>query len=153
MLTTQVCNRFLSKVSSVKVHGLSDLLWSGKNKNGKEIMLSTNDKVKSITPPDALMISLGACAADSLKFLLEKHGKTVKDIETEVEGDWEITPKRRLSNFRMLFKVSSPDASQELLDKLIGQIEKNMCTVCQTLQTPPKIKHLRHIPVVKIQLD
>lgn len=104
--------------------------------------MSTDNKGSAPTPPDVLMMSLGACAADSLKFLLEKHGKVVKSIVTNVEADWEIEPKRRISEFRLNFLVDANDTSQELLDQLTNQIETKMCTVAQTLQNGPSIKRI-----------
>ena len=104
--------------------------------------MSTDNKGSAPTPPDSLMMSLGACAADSLKFLLEKHGKVVKNIVTNVEADWEIEPKRRISEFRLNFLVDADDTTQELLDQLTNQVETKMCTVAQTLQCGPAIKRI-----------
>lgn len=139
MLCSALHTRFSSRVSSVTVTSLPGLQWGCRSARGGEAVLSTDEKAAAITPPDALMIALGACAADSLKFLLEKHGAAVARVDADVEGDWEVAPRRRLSAFRLTLRVDADRAPQELLDRLTARVERDMCTVCQTLQTPPAV--------------
>ncbi|KAH0793006.1 OsmC family protein [Histomonas meleagridis] len=140
-MLSQFKNNF-AKVTKAKVLNIEGFDWFCTNKNGQGVILSTDNKGCAPTPPDSLMMSLGACAADSLKFLLEKHGKMVKNIITNIEADWEISPKRRISEFRLNFLVDTDDTSQELLDQLTSQVETKMCTVAQTLQCAPVVKRI-----------
>lgn len=115
--------------------------WFCRNKDGKGVLLSTGTG-SAPTPPDALMMAYGACAASGIKFMLEKKGKVVKSLDTEVEAEWAMDPQRRIKDIKLHFKIDVDGVSQEELDKLVEHCEKKMCPVGQTLRHGVVIKRV-----------
>jgi uncharacterized OsmC-like protein len=113
----------------------------GINKDGKSIVLSNGLNVAP-SPPDAFLMAYGACAASGLKFLLEKQGKKVRSLKTEVEGRWADSQERRLDKIDLNFNIDVDDVTQKELDDLVALIEAKMCPVGQTLRAGTVIKRV-----------
>ena len=129
------------RVRKAQVRLIDGVEWLGLNKDGKGILLSTGNG-SAPTPPDALLMAYGACAASGVKFLLEKRGRTVRSLVTECEGEWIMDPQRRFKDITLHFKVDVDDVTQEELDKIIAQIEGKMCLVGQTLRYGAEVKRM-----------
>ena len=91
------------------------------------------------TPPDLLLMGLGACAGNGIKFNLEKRGKTVKSLDVQVEGEWSPTPVRHISEIRMKV-IADVDMDQDQLSKLVDEVKEKMCPVAGTILHTPVIK-------------
>lgn len=128
-------------VSTVNVSLIEGIEWFCRGKDGKGTVLTTGAG-SAPTPPDSLLMGYGACAASGVKFLLEKRGKVVKSMETEIAGTWDMTPFPRISAIDLHFKVEADDVDQELLDKLVHEVETKMCPVGQTLRHGTVVKHV-----------
>jgi uncharacterized OsmC-like protein len=87
-------------------------------------------------------MAYGACAASGLKFLLEKRGKKVLKLETEVEGQWSEGEQRKLDRISLTFNIDVPGATQDELDKLVAICEEKMCPVGQTMRAGTVIKRV-----------
>lgn len=128
-------------ISKAEVELIGGIEWFCRNKDGKGVVLSTGAG-SAPTPPDALLMAYGACAASGLKFLLEKRGKKVRKLVTDVEGRWAMDPQRRLDDISLHFKVDVDGVTQDELDKLVAQIEAKMCPVGQTLRAGTVVKRV-----------
>lgn len=117
---------------------ISGLDWLTVNKDGKASVMTTGDGVAP-TPPCYVLMALGACAGNGVKFLLEKAGKTIRDIKVDVEGEWDAKPQRRISEIRMSVKADA-DVTEEELAKIVKQVEDKMCPVAGTLKYPTTLK-------------
>jgi uncharacterized OsmC-like protein len=137
MLSRVFSRRFA--VQSVRVHtqNIFGEEWFCTDRNGKGIVTTTGDG-SAPTPPDYLLMGLGACAGNGIKFFLAKSGKTVKSISVQVEADWANEPQRRFSDIRLKVRCDA-DVSKEELQKIVDQAAEKMCPIAGTLLTRPNI--------------
>ena len=112
--------------------------WFCTDKNGKGI-IATTGAGSAPTPPDYVLMSLGACLGSGVRFMLEKRGKACKNLTIEVEGEFGSQPQRRIKEMRVKVSVES-DVAKDVLDKIVKQVEEKMCPVGGTLLNPPVIK-------------
>jgi uncharacterized OsmC-like protein len=142
MIRQSFCRSFAAPaISKATVINLQDTEWLGINKDGKSIVLSNGHKIAP-SPSDAFLMAYGACAASGLKFLLEKRGKKVLKLETQVEGSWADGGQRKLDKICLRFNIDVPGVTQEELDKLVEICEAKMCPVAQTMRAGTLIKRV-----------
>ena len=130
--------RFAAEVWKVHAQCIHGLEWFCTDKNGKGILTTTGDG-SAPTPPDYLLMGLGACAGNGIKFVLEKKGKKVNSISVDVEGEWTSTPTRRMKEIRMNVKCDAGISTSEL-EKIVEDVKHKMCPVAGTLLHTPEIK-------------
>ncbi|OHT04982.1 hypothetical protein TRFO_27431 [Tritrichomonas foetus] len=97
------------------------------------------------TPPDLLLMGLGACAGNGIKFILEKNGKKVRSLDVDVEGEWDPKPVRRMKDIRLKVTADA-DIDQASLSKIVEEVKEKMCPVAGTLLNNP---HITTTAVVK----
>ena len=111
--------------------------WWCTDNNGRGI-ITTAGVGSAPTPPDLLLMGLGACAGNGIKFRLEKEGKKVRSLDVDVEGEWDSKPTRRMSDIRLKVTADA-DISQSELDKIVNEVKEKMCPVAGTLLHNPRI--------------
>jgi uncharacterized OsmC-like protein len=111
--------------------------WFCTDRNGKGIITTTGDG-SAPTPPDYLLMGLGACAGNGIKFCLSRAGKPARSLSVQVEADWANQPQRRFSDIRMKVKCDA-DIPKDELQKIIDQTTATMCPVAGTLLTKANI--------------
>jgi uncharacterized OsmC-like protein len=132
-------SRAFARRASVRVHtqNIFGDEWFCTDRNGKGIVTTTGDG-SAPTPPDYLLMGLGACAGNGIKFFLAKSGKAAKSISVQVEADWANEPQRRFSDIRLKVRCDA-DISKEELQKIVDQATEKMCPIAGTLLTKPNI--------------
>lgn len=126
------------KVSAENIDGKE---WFCKSRDGRGIVMSTSQNGTAPTPSDYLMMALGSCASSGVKFLLQKSGKKVNSMLVDVEGEWEMEPKRRIKSLKLNYTLEG-DLDEASFNKALEQQEKSMCPVSQTLKRTPTIKYV-----------
>jgi uncharacterized OsmC-like protein len=139
MLSEAFCRHFAaSPPLKATVRSIINGDWFCLNKEGKGVHLST-DGSHGPRPLDALLMAYGACAASGLRFLLEKRGKQVETLITDVEGILDQKGEK-LTDISLHFKIDVNGVTQEELEAIVTQIEAKMCPIHQTLKAGTKIK-------------
>ncbi|OHS98339.1 OsmC-like protein [Tritrichomonas foetus] len=135
-------SRFSTQIPDAKVlvQHVQDSEWLGVG-NGKSTPIKASSKYET-SPTDCLLASIGSCSASDLRFLLEKKGKKVNNIQAHVIATWADEPKTHIESFNIAFKVDADDVTQEEIDEMVKTVEEKMCPVSQTLKNPPKIKYI-----------
>ena len=123
------------KATAKLIHGLE---WFTVNKDGKGCVMTTGPG-SAPTPPDYLLMGLGACAGNGIKFLLDKNGIKYTKLEIEVNSDWEYKPQKRLDNIRIGVSTDA-ECDHEKFEKIVQQAEQGICPIAGTLLHTPKIK-------------
>jgi uncharacterized OsmC-like protein len=130
-----------TSVAKASVQYIAGSDWFCVNNSGKGCALSTSGE-SAATPVDSLPMAYGACAASCVKFLLEKQGKPARSLVTDVTAEWEFTPKIRVKDINLHFKVDAEGATQADVEKIVATIEETMCPVHQTLKAGTKLKRM-----------
>ena len=118
-------------------HLIQGLEWFTTNKDGMGAIMTTGPG-SSPTPPDYVLMALGACAGNGLKFLFDKAGTKYTNIDIEVQGTWTDKPQRRIGEITLAVTTDA-DIDEGKLNELVAQVEAKMCPVAGTLHTPPHV--------------
>ena len=130
-------HRFAPEIWKTRAHNILGSEWFCTDSHGRGIV-TTAGAGSAPTPPDLLLMGLGACAGNGIKFALEKRGKTVKSISVDVEGEWTSKPQRRMETIRMNV-IADVDMDEAQLKKVVDEVKEKMCPVAGTLLTTPTI--------------
>jgi uncharacterized OsmC-like protein len=130
-----------TNVTKASVRYISGSDWFCVNKSGNGCVLSTSGE-SAATPVDSLLMAYGACAASCVKFLLEKEGRSVRSLVTDVTAEWEFTPRIRVKDINLHVKIDADGPTQAQVEKIIATIEASMCPVHQTLKAGLNLKRM-----------
>jgi len=130
-------SRTAADVYKASAHHIMGCEWLTVNKEGKGAVMSTGPG-SAPSPPDFLLMSLGACTGYGVKFLLDKQAKKFTKLDVDVEGEWTNEPERRFGNIKLLVKTDA-DIEESKLKAIVKMVEDKMCPVGLTLKYPPKI--------------
>ncbi|KAH0793311.1 OsmC family protein [Histomonas meleagridis] len=121
------------------VYSIGGNEWFGISKDNRS-MLFTTGKGSSPSPVDHILMALGACSADDVKYVLEKNERIVNKLSVDIEGEFAPDPPNRLSEIRVRFNLDSPNALEEDI-KIVGDtVLEKLCPVAMTLTSKPNIK-------------
>jgi uncharacterized OsmC-like protein len=84
-------------------------------------------------------MTLGACVADDVKYLLQENKKTVNGMTVTVEGEWAQNPPARFSRLQLKFDVDSPDASKSDVNRVADVVIDSISALSNTLKGKPKL--------------
>ena len=133
-------SRFVTtRVDKATVYSIAGNEWFGVSKDNRS-MLFTTGQGSSPTPVDYLLMAIGACSADDVKYVLEKNERIVNKLNVDIEGEFAPDPPNRISEIRLRFNLDSPNALEEDI-KIVGDtVLSKLCPVANTLSSKPKIK-------------
>jgi uncharacterized OsmC-like protein len=129
---------FTGQIKRVVVHSIGGEEWFGVSSDGHGMLFTTGPGAAS-TPPDVLLMSLGVSSADTIKYILETHNKTVNGLKVDVEGEWAGDLPRRFKEIRLKYTVDSPDVSKNDVARVAGTVVEEICPIAQTLFTRPRL--------------
>jgi uncharacterized OsmC-like protein len=137
MLARRSFLRFAGETVRVHAQHILGEEWFCTDRNGKGIV-ATCGVGSSPCPPDYLLMSLGACAGNGIKILLQDAGKTVRSLAVDVEADWTDKPQRRFGAIRLRVKCDG-DITKEELQAITQRAENELCPIAGTLLDPPDL--------------
>lgn len=111
--------------------------WFCTDNQGRGI-ITTAGAGSAPTPPDLVLMGLGACAGNGIRFALEKKGKKVNQISVNVSGEWVNRPQRRIKEIKMDVQADA-NLDQWELDRIVEEVKDKMCPVAGTLLGKPDI--------------
>lgn len=83
----------------------------------------------SILPLELFLISFGTCAGGVISALLKKMGKQVQDLQMTVQGKRREEHPLGFGEINLLVTLTSPDAREEDLLKVVKLAEEKICPV------------------------
>ena len=86
------------------------------------------------TPTELLLAGVAGCTAMDVVSILRKKRLQVDDFEVEVDGDMASEPPKHLTSIRLVYKVWSPDVTDEALERAIELSQEKYCTVSNTVK-------------------
>lgn len=81
------------------------------------------------SPMEAMLTSLPACSAMDVISILEKKRKTITNLEIEVIAERAEEHPRVFTSAKIIFKLQSPDARLEDLERSVELSKEKYCSV------------------------
>jgi putative redox protein len=89
---------------------------------------------KSQSPVEILLSSVAACGAVDIVVMLRKRKKTVLDFTIETEGTRREKPPRSFTAIHCKYIVTSPDVTEDELEKAAKLSLEKYCSVADSLK-------------------
>lgn len=97
--------------------------------------LLPGESVTGLTPLKALLASLAACSANSVRLLLErKLGQTVTGLEVQTYATRSTEHPTVLTNIRLEFLLSGPSLDPQAIERALNLSEQQLCPVWNMLK-------------------
>ena len=98
-------------------------------------MALDGDSADGPSPPEALLMSLGACMGVDVVDILTKMRVPLAALTVRVEGDRRADPPRRYTAVRLVYRASGvPDADRPKLERAVDLSRDRYCSVWHTLR-------------------
>ncbi len=121
----------------------ADKEYEGVNATGAKVaidMYDPEDK-KAMSPTELLLSSVAACAMVDISLMLRKRKKTLVDFKAETEGVRRDEHPRAFTDIHINFIITSPDAKEEEVAKIVDLSVEKYCSVAATLKGGPNVTH------------
>jgi putative redox protein len=115
-----------------------DLRFIGRSETGHETAFDTtvagggSDSTGS--PMEILLEAASACASMDVLIILRKKRRTVTALNIELDSERATTHPKVFVKIHMSFKVTSPDATQEELERAVDLSMTTYCSVGGSLR-------------------
>jgi putative redox protein len=120
----------------------SGMQFEGATESGQIVRLdSTKDHAAAIGPSPVEMIlqALGGCTAMDIVSILQKMRRTITSLTLEIEGERREEYPRIFTHIHILYKLVSPDATEQEFERAIRLSEEKYCSVSGMLRPTVRI--------------
>ncbi len=106
----------------------------GTNDGGDHLIIDASEDLSlGMRPMEALLVSLGACAALDVAAILEKRRTPVGDYRIEIEGERADEHPRRYTKIKVRHIVSGEGIDEKQLERAVSLSHEKYCSVHATL--------------------
>ncbi len=114
---------------------VEDFVYESKNENGDIISIDMRDKGEKAgqSPMELILSAVSGCAVVDIVLMLRKKRKTINDIVVETEGLRNDEHPKRFNKIHSKYVLTSPDTSEEELEKVARLTLDKYCSVVSTL--------------------
>jgi len=116
---------------------IEDELYEASNKYGNKVMVDMRDhgSKQSQSPVEMVLSALAACGAIDIVVMLKKRRKQIMDFHIETEASRNAEPPRWLTAIHCKYIMTSPDVTEEELDKVARLSIDKYCSVAASLKS------------------
>ena len=116
---------------------IEDELYEASNKHGNKVMVDMRDhgSKQSQSPVEMVLSALAACGAIDIVVMLKKRRKQIMDFHIETEASRNAEPPRWLTAIHCKYIMTSPDVTEEELDKVARLSIDKYCSVAASLKS------------------
>ena len=128
---------------STTVNYKADKEYEGVNATGARVDIDMYDpqEKKAMSPTEMLLTSVAACAMVDISLMLKKRRKTIIDFQAESSGDRRDEHPRAFTDIHINFIITSPDAKEDEVAKIVDLSVDKYCSVAATLKGGTKLTH------------
>jgi putative redox protein len=122
-------------ITNITTHFVNDYQFESVNESGNRLqidMLPAADK-EHFSPMQLVLAAVGSCAAVDLVGMIKKRRRTVTALRVETSGRRRDEIPKRFVEIHLRFVLTSPDAGEEELGKLVTLAVEKYCSVSATL--------------------
>lgn len=115
---------------------IDDEVFNSTNEYGHSLVVDTRspEQRQHQSPPELLLSALAGCGAVDIISMLKKRKKTILKFEIETEGTRRVETPRAFTAIHCHFKLTSPDATEAELLKLVNLSLDKYCTVASSMK-------------------
>lgn len=128
---------------NITTHYINDYLFESVNESGNRLhmdMLPPEEK-EYFSPMQLVLAAVGGCAAVDLVGMIKKRRRTVTGLRVETQGRRREEIPRRFEDIHVRFVLTSPDAGEEELGKLVALAVEKYCSVSASLAPEANISY------------
>jgi putative redox protein len=114
---------------------LEDEVYEASTASGHSVTIDMREASlkKNQSPVELLLSSLSACGAVDIVLILKKRRKTIRNFTIETTGVRKEDAPRRFTDIHCNYIITSPDVTEEELDKVAALSLEKYCSVAATL--------------------
>ncbi|MBX2965775.1 MAG: OsmC family protein [Cyclobacteriaceae bacterium] len=116
---------------------LEDEVYEATNTAGHTITIDMRsaDNKQAQSPVELLLSSLAGCGAVDIVLILKKRKKTITDFVIETTGVRRDETPRRFTDIHCTYIITSPDVTEEELNKVAALSLEKYCSVAASLSS------------------
>ncbi len=126
---------------------IEDEVYVSANELGHEVTIDMRkpELKQSQSPVELLLSAVGGCGAVDTTIMLKKRRKTIIDFVITTDGERRNEHPRSFTKIHCHYKITSPDVTEEELEKVAKLSLEKYCSVADSL----KIKVTLSVSVVR----
>lgn len=115
---------------------IEDEVYIATNEYGHEVTIDMRkaELKKNQSPVELLLSAIGACGAVDTTIMLKKRKKSLIDFTIETTGERRTDHPRSLTKIHCHYKITSPDVTEEELEKVAKLSLEKYCSVADSLK-------------------
>lgn len=116
---------------------LEDEVYEASTVSGHSITIDMREASlkKNQSPVELLLSSLSACGAVDIVLILKKRRKNIQEFTVETTGVRREDAPRRFTDIHCKYIITSPDVSEDELNKVAALSLEKYCSVAATLNS------------------
>ena len=116
---------------------LEDELYEASNAYGNKVMIDMRKSPlkQGQSPVELLLSSLAACGAIDIVVMLKKRRKTIVAFSIDTEGIRRAETPRSFTSIHCIYRITSPDVTEEELTKTARLSLEKYCSVAASLKS------------------
>ena len=116
---------------------IDDEVYEAVNENGNNIMIDMRkvEERQSQSPTELLLSALAGCGAVDIVLMLKKRRRAVKGLVIETTGTRREEEPRYFTAIHCHFLLTSPDATEEEMNKIVQLALEKYCSVASSLKS------------------
>lgn len=116
---------------------IEDELYEASNIYGNKVLIDMREhgSKQSQSPVEMLLSSFAACGAVDIVMMLKKRRKQIIDFRIETEATRNAEPPRWVTAINCKYIITSPDVTEEELDKVARLSIEKYCSVAASLKS------------------
>lgn len=127
---------------------LSDYEWEATNAQGNRVLIDMypDEEKQHQSPMDLVLSAVSSCAAVDLVQMLKKRRRQVEGLTIETEGHRMETNPKYYHTIDLHFRITSPDVTEEEMQKYTELALEKYCSVSSTLNAEIKVSSSVELP-------
>ena len=127
----------------IKLKYIEDKVYETVNETGNVIRMDMKDpEDKDFQSPTQLLLSATVgCAAVDIVSMIKKKRKTFVDLRAETTGERRDEHPRKFIKIHIKYILTSPDTSDEELEKVVALAVEKYCSVAASLDQDMELTH------------
>lgn len=115
---------------------IEDEVYVSTNELGHEVTMDMRkaDLKKSQSPTELVLSAVSGCGAVDTIMMLKKRKKTIIDFVIETTGERRSEHPKSFTKIHCHYKITSPDATEEELEKVARLSLEKYCSVADSLK-------------------
>ncbi len=116
---------------------LADEVYEAANAIGNKVTIDMRkqEEKASMSPTELLLSALAGCGAVDIVIMLKKRKKSILKFVIETDGTRMETPPKYFSKIHCKYIITSPDVTEEELNKTAGLALEKYCSVASSMKS------------------